>query len=303
MKLKSSILALSASTILGGAMIASDVKAGVFGSAIFEISNFFLVNSAGDVPGGISILQENRNGEMAVGLNGINTSDTGNTNVPGANLDMNPVWLGLNPVGNNSTTPLADGSGTFSRSDLFVSGSVFGAGGQGLTRSDAYAESGSSQGNANSTIANNVFATYNILVDADTQAGFVLDADVFLKAFVSNDLFGSGSNANASISFSIDVLDLDGNTVLSWSPDQLNRGVTAIGVAGFSDIGGSNFYAGLFSGLVDIAAGQYNVTIQQKSTARQLSITSEVPEPSLIALLAIGLVGIGFAGRANRRLI
>lgn len=302
MKLKSSILALSASAILGGAMIASDAKAGVFGSSIFEISNFFIVNSEGNVPGGIDILQENRNAEMAVGLNGVTVGDSGNTNTPGANLDLAPLWLGLNPVGSNSTAQLADGTGTFSRSDLFVSGSVFGAGGQGLTRSDAYALSGNNEGNANSTIANNVFASYEIQVDADTSAQFVLDADVFLKAFVSNDLYGTGSNANTSLSFSIDVLNSDGQTVLSWSPDQLNRGVTAIGVAGFSDVGGFNSYVGLSSELVNLLAGNYNVTIQQKSTARQVAI-SQVPEPSLIALFAIGLVGIGFAGRVGRRLM
>jgi hypothetical protein len=302
MKLKFSILALSASTILGGAMIASDVKAGVFGSSILEISNFFIFNAAGDVPGGVRILQETRNGEMAVGLNGVQASNTGTTNVAGANLDLAPVWLGLNPLSNNSTAQLAAGAGTFSRSDLFVSGSVFGAGGQGLTRSDAYALSGGNQGNANSTIANNVFASYQIQVDEDMQARFVLDADVFLKAFVSEDLFGTGSNANASISFSIDVLDSLGSTVLSWSPGQLNRGVTAIGVAGFSNVGGFTNYNGLSSELVNIASGQYNVTIQQKATARQLAV-NQVPEPSLVALFAIGLVGIGFAGCVSRRLM
>lgn len=299
MKVKSSILALGISVALGGVMAAPQAQAGVLGSSIFEISNFFIRNSAGQVPTGITVLSDVRNGEIAVGLNGVNAGDTGNAS--GNNpLDILPVQLGTpaNILGNNSVTQLADGAGTFSRSDLFVSGTIFGSGGQGLTRSDAYALSGNNQGNANSTIANNVLATYSINVAADTSAEFVTDASVYLKAFVSNDLFNTGSNANASISFSINVEDSLGNSIFSWAPGELNRGVTAFGTAGFSDVGGFNTYTGLSSGLKTLAAGTYSVTIQQKSTAREVAV-NQVPEPSIIVLLGIGLVGFGFASRSK----
>lgn len=303
MKFKSSILALGAVAVMGGAVAVSDAKAGVLASSIFEVNNFFLVNSAGNIPSGITILSDVRNGEIAVGLNGVNSANTGNASNSN-NLNLLPVLLGTNPFGvpngDNSDTQFADGAGTFSRSDLFVSGTIFGTGGQGFTRSDAYALSGDNTGNANATIANNVLASYKINVDEDSQAQFVLDAEVYLKAFVSNDLFGTGSNSNASISFSVDVKDLEGNSILEWSPNQLNRGVTAFGVAGASNIGGFAMYDNLSSGLVDIAAGTYTVTIQQKSTAREVAV-NQVPEPATIALFAIGLLGAGFAGRGSSR--
>lgn len=301
-KNKQTLLAISASLALGLAFMAPAVKAGVLGSSVFGISNFFLINQAGDVPTGVTIVQGFRNGEMAVGLNGVNNSDTGNVGAV-ANLDLQPIWLGANPTGNNAQNFLPDGTGTFSRSDLFVSGNVFTAGAAALTRSDAYALGPTNEGNANSTIANSVLASYEINVAADSQLQFQLDADGFLRSLVTADLFGSSSNANASISFSIDVSDSNGVNVLHWAPNELNRGVSAVGVATFNDVGGAFSYDDLSSGLTGILAGTYNVTIQQKSTARENASAVAVPEPSIIALLAVGLIGFGFTSRRAKKVI
>lgn len=295
-KIKSSILALSVGTAMG-MMVATQAQAGVLGSAILDVSNFFIVNSAGNVPTGIAVLEDNRNGEISIGLNGVNAGNTGNAS-DSADLNLAPVLLGTNPgIGDNSATILPDGTGTFSRSDLNVSGTIFGEGGQGFVRSDAYALTGGNQGNANATIANNVLAQYVINVDADTMAAFTLDASGYLKAFVSDDLFGTGSNANASISFSIDVFRAgESEAFFTWAPTQINRGVTANGVVGFNDVGGSFSYDELTSPFANLTAGSYNVTIQQKSTAREVA-NNQIPEPGIIALLSLGLLGMGASVR------
>lgn len=300
-KIKSSILALSVGTAMG-MMVATQAQAGVLGSAILDISDFFIVNSAGNVPTGINVIEDNRNGEIAVGLNGSNTSNTGNASSD-TTLNLAPVLLGTNPgIGDNSVTILPDGTGTFSRSDLEVSGAIFGAGGQGFVRSDAYALTGGNQGNANATIANNVLAQYTIDVEDDITAAFTLNASGYLKAFVSDDLFGTGSNANASISFSIDVFRAgESEAFFSWAPSQINRGVTANGVAGFNDVGGSFSYDGLISQFATLAAGYYNVTIQQKSTAREVA-NNQIPEPGIIALLSLGLLGMGASVNLRRKI-
>lgn len=303
MKIKSSILALSVGTAMG-MMVATQAQAGVLGSAILNISDFFIVNSAGNVPTGITVLEDTRNGEISVGLNGVNDGDTGNAS-NSANLNLAPVLLysGADPgILDESAAILPDGTGTFSRSDLSVSGTIFGAGGQGFVRSDAYALTGGNQGNANATIANNVLAQYTIAVEADTTAAFTLDASGYLKAFVSDDLFGTGSNANASISFSIDVFRAgESEAFFSWAPTQINRGVTANGVAGFNDVGGSFSYDGLISPFASLLAGSYNVTIQQKSTAREVA-NNKVPEPGIIALLSLGLLGMGASVNLRRKI-
>lgn len=300
MKIQSSLLALGASIVFSNVLFTSEAKALVYGSSIFTIENFFLVSNAPGNPTkstGINILSESRNGEMVVGLNGIQTGSTDTTSVPAATLNLAPICLGTSCPGAADESTVAFTTGTLSRSDMSVSGSIFGSGGQGFTRSDAYADTANNTGNANATIANNVLATLSFTLSESDTLAFKTDASGFLKAFVDPIHFGTGSNANASMSFSIDVTNNVGANILKWSPGELNRGVSAFANAGFNSVGGAFTETNLFSPFVNLSAGTYNVTIQQKSTARE-EAKVEVPEPGLLALMAIGL--LGFAGSARR---
>lgn len=288
---------ISALLIAAGVVAVPVANASVIASSVFSVSNFLLLNADGNVPTGINVLSGSRNGEMAIGFNGANDASTGNASAVG-DLDLAPICLGpsCNPTGDNSTTVLPPNTGSFARSDMFVSGNAFTAGAAGLTRSDAYALAPTVFANSNSTIANNVLASYVIDVAADATLRFVLAADVYLKALIEGaSLGGPADSANASISFSIDVTNNLGQSVFNWAPSELNRGVSAFDVAGFNDVGGATNYS-LASNLVNLGAGGYNVTIQQKSTAR----ISAVPEPATMALVGLGLLGVWGAGRRRQ---
>lgn len=305
MKIKSTILALSVGTAMG-MMVATQAQAGVLTSSIFEVRNFLLIDENGNAPTGITITRDSRRGEMAVGLNGNNPPAQTGQSTGGMDLNLAPIQLGtpVDVLPNDSRAQLPDGTGTFARSDMFVSGQIFGAnteGGQGLTRADTYGIT-QSYGNANSTISNNVTATYEIEVgEENATVAFALDADIFLRTYVSPDLFGTFSDADGSTTFSITVTEVGTPGVFfSWAPGELNNGSYSSDVAG----GNENVLDASYSLTSDtrtlISGRTYQVTIQQGSTARFIMNSNDVPEPNIIMLLGIGLVGFGFIGRLRK---
>jgi hypothetical protein len=128
------------------------------------------------------------------------------------------------------------------------------------------------------------------------------DATPYAQAFVSGDA-GPTSNANARMSWSINILDLTtGTTVFSFAPDELN----ALSIVSRTDgLPGTTTYNGAlavfaFSEITPLlAAGNtYQITIQHNTLANALQ--QEVPEPGTLAIVAAGLLSMSLLSRRRK---
>lgn len=120
----------------------------------------------------------------------------------------------------------------------------------------------------------------------------------------------SGLAGAANLNFSVTLTDLFGGSVFTWVPNgvsgdvvggieladsfSLNQGVSQLLNPGTSDF---NPVTGYFSAESDsLAAGFYQLSITMSNSA----FVTSVPEPSMLALLALGLAGLVLVSRRKR---
>jgi hypothetical protein len=321
-------LAAALAAIVGGC-VAANAQAGALATSIHQFSNFQIIdnddNQALDTSDFSSGTLSYTNGsDIDVSLNG---ATDGASDPP---LDLPVQCLGDCPAIAENTYPvvssgLGDPSSTFAAGDTNIAGSpITGLGfplGGTLEAGSYVSLSGGDQ--TGSTNANNdLSSTFEFALAKDGGLTFQFDAESYLEAFTSSDQVAP-ADANASYSFGFTIRDLDnnGNIVMRWRPDgqnqilahtgitaendpyslneDISRNAPANGVTTAEGVLATKSSGSFWASTVNLTAG---TTYQLTSRLITNADAETVPTPGVLALMGVGLIGMGAATRRRRSL-
>ncbi|EAR21291.1 EDSAP-1 family PEP-CTERM protein [Nitrococcus mobilis] len=331
-KFKQSVLAAAVGglTAVG---FAGSAQAGALGTSVLRLTDLTISDAGGVLDiSDFTALSGNSTADTTASLASVAGAAGSSANVgvnPAVGIDLPIACQGSGCPGiapNNSfpikSSALGDPSAHFAASDQLQDGAPITGIGPAVAGAEAShgayvslteVDTGSAEAN------NGLNVSFNFALGSGGPLIIDYDAEAYLEAFTNADaIFPTNASAAYSLIFTIDNLDTGAN-VVTWAPnggadvggpsafgltaetdpfslnDSVSRNAPFNG-ASFRGLALGTANAGAFSATtVALTAGtDYQLAIRSSSEA---DAAKAVPEPSVLALLGVGILGLGFIRR------
>jgi hypothetical protein len=294
--LSRTIMATAAAGALALSM-ATDVQAAGYGHAHSSVSAAVTSIVGGGVvitPGAIGAPNPSDSAEDSASLNGAAPSANLLSSTNGDANPMDPAQVcqgpGCDPAGANDIAQYADGTvgSSFARADALLSGSLLAPGG---VTAIAVAES-ELWGNATSTSSAGTGTNTNFEV---IGSPVTIEVTIIYDALASTALIDGKGSFNADFDLTIQIFDAGGQVFnLEDVSTETYDGNAFSGLFPVSNTAGSPFVDVI---TVTLDPGIYSLQVDQQVNVRGVS----VPEPGTLAVLGLGLLGMGAVRRRMKK--
>ncbi len=293
--------------VAGGLTVAASVaQAGAVATSYLHIADFKMTNDAGEklvVGQDLTFVNTvTNNGDTNAELNGASDEHTASGPASAAGLLVESSDVNNPGYVDDSFTHIfqpADASATYSVGDALLTGAIVDF--PGLVTPDADAQTlaeVSIVGDGNGSAAGNnvgVQGKFEFVAGYTGGVNLSFNADAYVRALLTSNL--QGVSSDASISWSINIIDVSGGgvAILQYAPLALNTGRSV------TDPGDDFLYEldpTFFTTSFAITEGaEYQITIDHASDAN----AEAIPEPAPLALMSLGLIGLAWKKRRDSK--